>query len=464
VLILAAVLLLLLFGLTGLALDWGYVSVVQADLQATADSAALAGVSGLVYSQNEARNRAIEYASKNIVDGAPVVLLPGDVEIGLWNAVTHAFTPVGPSEDAHAVKVTAYRTQGRGSAVGLFFARAIGFQTANVDTTAVAVFGSRDIITVQDLSGSMNDDSMLGTSRLSIDKVRQNLQQIYHELGDPNYGTMQYDPNYIPPTYSDSAIVNMLGLNGVTYPYPQGGWTSYVRYIKTDSSIRQAGYRDRYGYMTLANYWLSISPKQPDPNHRWNLWQTSEQPITAVKDALMIFLDYMRQVTTDDRVRLVTYTYTNGRGFLEVPLTTTFGLIETTFRQRQAGHYFDYTNIGAGIQTARNELSTHGRAGAFQMIVLLSDGKANWTDHGYDLSAATRLALDQARVAGQEHTPILTISLGADADDDLMQQIAELSGGVWFDVPGGDDVSDYEGQLMSVFAQIAAHRPLRLVD
>lgn len=466
VIILIAVLMVTLISLVALAVDMGYLFVIRAGLQATADSASLAGASGLVISDQEAILRATDYAYKNIVNGAPVVLQPGDIELGTWDAAAHVFTPLGSSSPTKpfAVKVSAHLSQARGTAVDLFFAKVFGKNTADVGATAVAVFGLRDIMVVLDYSGSMNDDSMLGESHLSLSKVLQNLQQIYQDLGSPAYGTMQYNPVTIPSTNSNATILSMLGLTGVPYPYPQGSWNSYVQYVKTDSSVQQAGYRNRYGYLTLMNYWLSLSPKQPDPNHLWNLWQAHEQPITAVKDALTIFLNYMRQVETDDRVGLVAYTYTDGSGYLEVPLTLNFSLIESTSRQRQAGHYFDYTNIGAGLQTARTELLSHGRNGTLRMIVLLSDGNTNWLNNRYDLSGAKRAALDQARAANQDGFPVLTISLGANADHDLMQQIADLTGGVHFFVPGGDDVADYESQLMSVFAQIAAARPQRLVD
>jgi hypothetical protein len=59
---------------------------------------------------------------------------------------------------------------------------------------------------------------------------------------------------------------------------------------------------------------------------------------------------------------------------------------------------------------------------------------------------------------------VVTISLGAAADTDLMQQAADISGGVHFNVPGGQSVDDYEEQLKGVFHQIATNRPLRLVD
>ena len=44
-----------------------------------------------------------------------------------------------------------------------------------------------------------------------------------------------------------------------------------------------------------------------------------------------------------------------------------------------------------------------------------------------------------------------------------MQQIADRTGGVHFNIPGRDTVTDYREQLMSVFRKIADDRPLILV-
>ena len=44
-----------------------------------------------------------------------------------------------------------------------------------------------------------------------------------------------------------------------------------------------------------------------------------------------------------------------------------------------------------------------------------------------------------------------------------MQQIADITEGAHFNVPGGESVTDYEDGLLGVFRQIADDRPLTLV-
>ena len=63
----------------------------------------------------------------------------------------------------------------------------------------------------------------------------------------------------------------------------------------------------------------------------------------------------------------------------------------------------------------------------------------------------------------EDQFPIVTISLGAAADKDLMQGAADITGGVHFNIPGGQSVATYEEDLKDVFREIADHRPLKLV-
>jgi hypothetical protein len=72
--------------------------------------------------------------------------------------------------------------------------------------------------------------------------------------------------------------------------------------------------------------------------------------------------------------------------------------------------------------------------------------------------------LDEAYTAADHHYPTVTISLGAAADTDLMQQIADITNGVHFNIPGGQTVDQVEEDLKDVFRVIADDRPLKLVQ
>jgi Mg-chelatase subunit ChlD len=463
VLTLFLLLLPVLVVLVALAVTVAQLSGVHQELQTAVDAAALAGARGLSVDRDEVVRLACEYAQKNYANGAAVVLQPSDVELGLWEPATREFTILAPDSTtrANAVRIMAHLSSSRGNAVGLFLGNLVGVQTGDLAASAIAQYGARDIVLTLDYSASMSYDSQFqNMSRLGRASVEQSLRNIWVDLGSPTYGTMEFTPVYIAST-TTSTILTALGLDGVPYPYPSGSWSDYFQYVQTNGTIRDAGYRNYYGYLTLMNY---LQAQQGRATATPDLWRTREEPITAVKDAVSLFLTYMRERPTDDRVGLASYTYTDGAGTVEVPLTDDYAGIETASRQRQAGHYHTYTNIGGGIAAARSELQARARIGTQKLIVLLSDGRTNWYHNTYNLADARQDALDQARLAAEGRIPILTISMGADADLDLMQQIADLTDGLHFIVPGGSTVEAYREQLYSVFADVAAYWPLKLVD
>lgn len=252
-------------------------------------------------------------------------------------------------------------------------------------------------------------------------------------------------------------IMKAFGLDQVPYPYPSGSWADYINYVKTSSFINNAGYRKMYGHLTLINYWLEQRPKA---NQTPVLWQVSAQPITQLKEALGVFFQYIQEVDTNDRVSLVIYNSSDGTAITEFPLTNDFAAIQNVVQRRQAGHYDHYTNIGAGMKNGIDELLARGRTGAFKMIVLMTDGKANRPTNE---TQGRAYALAQAERAAQNRIPIFTIGLGLDADNQLLAQIAEMTRGEAFIVPGTLAVTDYRPELIQKFRTIASHRPVRLV-
>jgi Mg-chelatase subunit ChlD len=156
----------------------------------------------------------------------------------------------------------------------------------------------------------------------------------------------------------------------------------------------------------------------------------------------------------------VAYTGAAGGASLEEPLTKSYAAIQARSRQMQAGHYQSYTNIGAGIEMGVEELETRGRGGTAKLIVLLSDGIAN---RPHNEHWGRWEALRQAGRAADGGYRIVTISLGIHADHDLMAEIAAITEGVHFVIPGDGSVEDVEDDLIEVFTKIVGYRPLELV-
>lgn len=448
--VLFAVLLVFVMAMVAFSVDMGYMFTVQSELDRAVDAGALAGAGTLVDGQVQAEQTVYDFIGLNLVGREAVSPADIEVETGVWDPTTRSFqaSPNPPS----AIRVSAKRLR-----QSLFFARVLGHDDFDVQSEAIAVYQPRDIMLVLDYSASMNDDSELRhISTIGQSAVEANLLQIYQELGSPGFGNMQWNPVYISSdnTYT---VKTILGLNNVAYPFPSGSWDDYVYYVRTSGYLSNAGYRKDYGYLTLVNYWLERRPMYSETP---TLWQTSEQPITAVKDSVTVFLAYLQEVDTDDRLGLSVYTSASDTAKLEAGLTNNFQQVEDISRERQAGHYDRMTNIGAGIQTSRIELEDNSRPGAFKMIVLMTDGIANLPG---DSAAARSFALQQAQLCADKNYPIVTVSLGSGADTALMDQIAAITNGVHFNIPGGQSVSQYEQDLKDVFREIASDRPLQLV-
>lgn len=258
--------------------------------------------------------------------------------------------------------------------------------------------------------------------------------------------------------FTSANIKTALGLT-TPYPYPGGSWDEYIQAVQLSSgNIKAAGYRDMYGYTTWIEYlqtWRWSNADTPD------LWKTSEQPVGVMKDAVGLFTDYLVEMEAEDNVGLSIYTHTNSDGaILEHGLSRSLSQIKDTTQHRQAGHYKPGTNISAGMKIARNELIQHARPRSARLMVLMTDGEAN--EPG-DADTAKAAVITEANSAKAEKIKILTISLGAGADMSLMQQVADITGGVHFNVPVGSSIAAVAAQLDAVFHEIANSRTLKLI-
>ncbi|MDA1158530.1 MAG: VWA domain-containing protein [Planctomycetota bacterium] len=256
--------------------------------------------------------------------------------------------------------------------------------------------------------------------------------------------------------FYDADIVEYLGLDAVAYPHPSGSWTSFVDYVNDSGNVNEATYRAKYSTKCLINYW---NESRPLYSQTPGLSVCSTQPLTAAKNASDVLCDYITAVEADDQVGLTIYTHTDPDGaYLESGLTHDIASIKPLYRNRQAAHYDNMTNIGGGLKVARLELENNGRQDAYRVIVLMTDGVANRPS-----SNPEGWAIQQANLCKTSKIKIMAIALGLGADEDLMEELATITGGKHFVVPGGGTIAEYEAQLMQVFQEIAADRPLKLL-
>src|SRR5918994_1830212 len=140
-----------LFAFSALAIDGGNLYVLKSKLQRTADAAALAAASQLP-DESDARAAALEYAVKNMsVEQHGSTLVDGDIDFGYWHLGTRSFVPGGVP--VNAAMVTTRRSAANANPAGTYFARLMGYDEVDVETTSVAGRVSAVCILALDPSG-----------------------------------------------------------------------------------------------------------------------------------------------------------------------------------------------------------------------------------------------------------------------------------------------------------------------
>lgn len=174
--VLAAIMLCVVVSFVALSVDLGYVCSVKTDLQAAADSGALAGSGVVLEGEGKAIATAERFARYNLDN--PGVKTGGkqivEVELGHWDYAKRKFFP--GRKPADAVHVTT-----RVDNSSLFFARAIGRGMFSSEASAIAAYRPRDIMLVLDVSGSMAEAR--GGIR-KIDELREAVRAFLGYVGE----------------------------------------------------------------------------------------------------------------------------------------------------------------------------------------------------------------------------------------------------------------------------------------
>ena len=137
VLPLVGAMVLLGIGIASLAIDMSYLYYMRGKVQTTADASALAGA-GQIPNISKIREHAISLARQNLSeDDNGEVVAESNITHGNWNSSTRTY--VQGSEPYNAVQVIAQRTDDNENAVELFFARVLGFDTVDIEASAIVL-------------------------------------------------------------------------------------------------------------------------------------------------------------------------------------------------------------------------------------------------------------------------------------------------------------------------------------
>lgn len=204
----------------------------------------------------------------------------------------------------------------------------------------------------------------------------------------------------------------------------------------------------------------------------------SQGRIEALRDAAPRFIEVLQEVGDKDRVGVMGYGAMiskydpAGKGHSGVPYTAApqsmypgddwCGVLEAglTFdldhirsnvldaTTLTANKYNGWTPVGGALRDSSHYLGLNARTGVERVVVLMSDGRANKPNGngpGY--------ALDMAAYAASQKIKVYTISLGNGADENLMQQIADATGGEHIIASGSG--SSLSAELVNAFEKIA---------
>lgn len=238
---------------------------------------------------------------------------------------------------------------------------------------------------------------------------------------------------------------------------------NYVNSIYNEMYKANSAFRYRFGAKTLTNY---LMERRGSHSQTPELADVPLQPMQAVKDAVGYLANFMDGQGTNDQLSLEIYGTTARH---EVDLTNDFAQVSDRLSAMQAGHYDSYTNVGGGIARGIEELtSTRARGTSRKVIVLLTDGNANVSATGsYGTSEAAEsagaaYAVAQAQAAAALGIRIVAVSVGAEANQALMQQIADITQGEHFHAEGS--ITEYSAQLVEIFQRIGGQRPVELIQ
>jgi hypothetical protein len=203
--VLAAVFCVVMMALIAFAVDIGYLGVSRTQLQAAADSAALAAAATTNQGSPIMVATAQQFATANTVGSRQVELSPSDVKTGTWDTTSRTFTE--SASGGNAVKVTVRADENHGGRVALFFGKVFGRSGVDQSATAIATCNPRDIAFVIDLSGTMNDDTEPDSTAT--------INSTYAPQGYPTVGTDLINQVYAdfgyPVTYGTEPAVQFIG-------------------------------------------------------------------------------------------------------------------------------------------------------------------------------------------------------------------------------------------------------------
>lgn len=235
---------------------------------------------------------------------------------------------------------------------------------------------------------------------------------------------------------------------------------NYVKLVNSKMTTEPGGnskFTSKVGIKTFVNFLLEKKYKNADIAE---FVDSMAQPMHAEKIAFRALADSLSS-GFGDQLALVTYA---GEATVELELNLDLQAAPVILDARQAGHVTATTNIGAGILKGVEALNgPDSREVAMRMMILLTDGVATASSDAALTPA--NFAREQADAAAAENVKVFAISVGADYDWDLMDYIADTTGGLHYHVDRETyDAQGFADELRDHLLEIASIRTVALID
>jgi uncharacterized protein YegL len=167
-----------------------------------------------------------------------------------------------------------------------------------------------------------------------------------------------------------------------------------------------------------------------------NPWPLA-QPLSNVQNGTISFIDTLNSST--DHVGLVEFDST---AVTSVPLTNVFSEVKTKVNADWVG---GYTDIGAAIDKAHQELDSHGRSDARKVLVIVTDGYPQLT--GYTDDAMRDKAYVSAQDAKDDGILIYSIGFGS-AKEEILKHISSAPSSKYYRLaPSSSVLGDIYNEL-----------------
>ena len=357
VIVLAALALLMLLGLSALVVDLGVAYMAAQQAQNAADVAALAGVGKLRDGMDPAAasQEATAVAAANTILRHSVTLSPSDVKVGAWDAVTRQVVDWDPTATSAAVQVTVRRTQGSlDGPVHTLFAGVLGVDHIEVTRSAIAVMYV----------------SLRPRSALNLMIVQD--------------GSTSFQSAWSKAIDADTELLKLI--NGVSVTSDSAGMVTFSAALP-DWYLSQAGLASSYKPYPQANLGIKYTTDSSG-----KLRKTNVQGVSDSHGLVRSMTGALTEFDPNNHTQLVT-------------------ALDTASKLLKNGVAWGDTDTAAGLNYAIDRLLESGNPAAEKVIVLISDGMPHDINGSYYTQLRMQAAVDAADRAQSEGIRIHTVTL-----------------------------------------------------